>query len=296
VWRWEGGGFVVLKYGPQGGLRWVRKSPGGFCDQAEQATGVAVRGDLVVVVGHAYGCCSMALDDGWIRAFRSDGRLRWIRDFEAPGITGTNDRALGVAVSGLSRIYVVGNVEMSPRDDGTVIVDHEAVLQKLSSSGGVIWTRVVHDEGVKDFDRFSAISVRGERVMVTGGLEGWAPYTDEPDYGPRAWLGRYSFGGDLLWSRSWGSDWRVADPSGVSVAPSGATVVADTTQYRYKGSDIGLRVYGATGVLRWSRWLRGPERELQASDVAVAQGGMYVSGWASPASLGARLWRWNATV
>ena len=284
----ENAGFFVRKYGPQGRLRWTRLSPGGPCRDAETATGVAVRGGLVVVVGHRFGCCDVAADDGWIRAYRPRGTLRWMTDFEAPGYRDTNDAAMGVAIGGLGRIYVVGEVETAPRDDTTQMVDHEAVVQKLTSTGTVIWTRVMHDRGIKDNDVATSISVRGDRVMMLA-LLNWRGGSGP--WGGPGWLGRFTFGGNLVWSR-----WlRGRFPAAVAVTASGRTLVTGTVHRRLasRGSDLFLRRYATRGSLDWEALIDRGSRYVRGSDVADTRGGAYVSGNAGSTEPTGRLWKWS---
>ena len=103
----EGGAWFIRKYSASGQLLWDRKSPGWKTDLslAENMSAVAASRQFVVVAANHYGCCSIAADDGWIRAYSHHGKRLWTRQFEVPGVpTNTNDRANDVALGGLDRI------------------------------------------------------------------------------------------------------------------------------------------------------------------------------------------------
>ena len=264
----EGGAWFIRKYSAGGRLLWDRKSPGWRTDLslAEEMTAVAAGRRFVVVAGNHYGCCSMAADDGWIRAYSHDGRLLWTRQFEVPGVaTATNDRVNDVAVGGLDRIYVGGHVEMQARDDTSERVDHEIVLQKLSPSGSVVWTRMLRDRGVRDYETIVDVGVRGNAVMVTGTRNT-----------SRAWLARLTVAGALSWSRVWGRD--TAQPSAVAPAGSGSLVVGTAHDPQDDGSDAFVRRYSPHGRLRWELRLEGGHH-VDGTGIAVGSSGTYVTGY-----------------
>jgi hypothetical protein len=288
----EGGGFFVRKYGPMGGVRWTRITPGGYVHGMglpEVATGVAVRRDVVVVVGNHYECCGAVGDDGWVRAYRPNGGLRWFRDFEVPGVaTATNDALEAVAV-GAGGVYVAGRVEMAPRGDVAVRVDHELVVQRLSLGGARGWTWMLRDSGVRDEDTATGIALRDGRLYVTGRVNG-AWWTSS------GWLGRLTTDGRTLWQRTWGRAKDGFRSWDVAITPGHAAVVTGSRRsLGDRGTVLFLRKVASGGRLLTKALVDDPFM-VEGSGVSALRGGAHVAGWmgekAADRTVGV-LWRWR---
>jgi hypothetical protein len=274
----EGGGMFVRAYGPGGRPLWTRMTAGVRSPSCrslaavERAVAVSAGAGLVVVAGEEHGCCGMDLDDAWVRAYSYAGRLLWTRDIEAPGIVGTNDGAGDVAIGGLGRIFFVGDVSMKPNQDTARLVDHSILIQKLAPGGGLIWSRVIRDRQGKDRDHATGVGVRADRLIVTAQVD--AGRGSPPSAG-HAWLARFSFGGDIIWKRTWGTARGFHDaPEDVSIGPSGALVVI--------GDRIGSRMFvrrlTPAGIARWTTVLRGPFTGVVAGGVVDTSTGPIATG------------------
>jgi hypothetical protein len=254
----------------------------------ERAEEVAVGSGLVVVAGQEHGCCGMAMDDAWVRTYSYGGRLLWSRDIEAPAIAGTNDGAGDVAIGGLGRIYFAGHVEMQPNTDTATLVDHEILIQKLAPDGALIWTRVLRDRGGRDRDRATGVAVRADRLVVTAHVD-----ADRRNASAgHAWLGRFTFGGTLVWKRTWGRSPGFHDlPTGVSLGPSlGIVVVGE------RGDRMFVRRLSRSGSPVWTTVLRGPLAGIVAGDVVDTPTGPIATGssWSRWGERGRGIvWRWS---
>lgn len=293
----EGGGMFVRAYGPDGRPRWTRMTAGirsPDCRElaaVEGALAVAAGSGLVVVAGQEHGCCGMALDDAWVRTYGYDGRLLWNRDIEAPGITGTNDSAGDVAIGGLGRIFFVGDVEMKPNQDTATLVDHEILVQKLAPDGSPIWSRVLRDHHGKDRDRATGVAVRADRLIVAAQVD--AGRGDFPSGSTgHAWLGRFTFGGELVWKRTWGRSSRLHDaPTAVSIGPSGDLVVIGERGE----SRMFVRRLTRSGTAVWTTVLRGPLAGLAPGRVVDTPTGPVATGsaWSTWGHDRGFVWRWT---
>jgi outer membrane protein assembly factor BamB len=290
---YEAGGFFVRKYSPAGVVRWTRFTSGGWCQlerPAEQATGIAVGGGLVAVVGHQMGCCGLAMDDAWVRAYRPDGRLLWVHDFEVPGVNPATDDALrAVAVDGSGSVYVTGYVAMAVNDDTATPVDQELVVQKLSRSGARRWTWLLRDRAVKDGDVGTGIALREGRLVVTGAV-------NRRRYPPsEGWLARFSTDGRVLWRRTWGDPAHAVWPADVAITSTFAAIVTGSREDRASyDEDLFLRRVAPDGSLRWKTVIGGPA-DIEGTGVAVVgdhvaytTGGRY-----RVAENAGLLWRWR---
>jgi hypothetical protein len=257
----EGGGWFLRAYGRDGALRWHREQAGWKeCAVSTKVTAIATDAERVIVGMQDFGCCGMPDTDGFIRAFDHGGRALWTGPFEPPGIpVAANDGLTDLAIGGLGRIYAVGTAYHRPfSDTGGDIPDSDVMVQKLAPSGATIWTRVLPDAGAPDSDVATSISVRGDRVVVGAltELRRWA--------WPATWIGRFTFGGEIVWSRRIATKaW--AQPH-VSVGSGGATYLAGG----WRGDDLVVRRYGPTGSLDWQQILgRGTRVEMWPSAVAT---------------------------
>jgi hypothetical protein len=255
----------------------------------EIATGVSVYRRNVIVVGHHYGCCGSAADDGWIRSFRPNGSLRWTRDFEVPDVPRTtNDVALEVATNG-SGIYVVGHVEDRRRVDLSVRVDTEFVAQKLTFAGARRWTFMLRDRDAKDQDEGTDIAVGRGSVYVAGDMNGKRFGQGE------GVLARLTPTGVFDWRRIWGEPADGIAPSGVGVTGSGDAVVTGRIADPDDDTlDVFVRHIGSDGALI-EQVIDDRVRSIAATALAAGGTSVYVSGWAELTSEehAGRLWRWS---
>jgi hypothetical protein len=288
---YEAVGPFVRSYTAAGALRWSIAPKGDWCPAAtgsEHATDVAIAHGLVLVVGHEFGCCGMALDDGWIRAYDFHGDKVWHRNFEVPGVTRrTNDLLSGVAPTS-NGFVVTGSVNVKPGDDTATPVDSEIVVQTIDVTGEVGWTTVLRDRGVKDFDYGYDVAARGGSIVAVGSRDrGWS--LPSPEHG---WVARFAASdGDLRWLHRWG---RETSTNGVAIATDGVIwTVGEGSDRDGPGTDLLMRTYDPRGRLLWRLHRGTVGRWGTGTAVAPEDDGAFVSGSASGKRDGGRLWRFR---
>lgn len=270
---------LLRRYSASGRLVWSRILPtsiGGY--QRASVVGVAVGGGVVVAAVLQAGTFDDVFHDGGLQAFDRAGRPRWQVDFEAPGITGTWDAIAGVAVGARGRIYTAGHVDRAPYGSpADPWPDQDIVVQQLTPTGHVRWTRVLGDGEDRDLDRATGVSTRDRQVVVVG-------VVDERLSRPRQgfWVGAFGANGDRRWMRTGGSARSPMRAVAVVHARWGAIYVGGVL-----GSDPStswLRQYGRNGQMVWERIVgRGERREVTS---VATSGGVYVT-------VGYRLERWR---
>jgi hypothetical protein len=292
----EGHGWFLRKYTPRGRLLWTRTTRGWRDHAAEAISDLDVSNDMVVVSGYGFGCCADPYRDGWVRAYDLDGRLLWTNSFEAPGIRRVFfDQANGIAIGKLDGVYVGGWVQYSrQRDPEADFVDRDVIVQKLSPSGDVLWSRVLRDRG-RDHDAVIDVSVKGDVLVATASLNDRPVHWDRP----HSWLARFTFDGELLWAREWGwENRRAAVPAALSVSPWGATYVVGKAQERDRGPNLFVRKYAPRGRLLWASAIDRRDQTVFPDDVTALSKGAYVAGYAfrnaSWNEVGAWIWRFAA--
>jgi len=294
----EGQSWFLRAYSPDGRLLWRRAAPDWRENPypARFASGVAAGSGLVVLSGYDHGCCGDSYwHDGWVRAYDTSGDLRWVIDFESPGLRRTLDAANDVAIGALGRIYVAGWIAMG-RETETTRADHEVMIQKLAPSGDVLWTRILRDRGKEDRDEAHAVAVRGNLLMVAG-LAG------DPEAYDDAWLARFTVGGQIVWERSWFRGERYSWPRDIAIGASGATyVVGEVRDLGDRGTDLFLRRYEPRGRLGWQLLLEEDLRHLTGTGVdGAAADTLFVTGygsderWGDPPYTG-YLWRFDPSA
>lgn len=297
----EGGGWFVRAYTPGGRLLWHKDQAGWErCTKATSLADLAVGDGLVALALSDHGCCSDPFSDGYVRALDPDGgTLMWRTDFEpAGGVPAAFfDKATGIAVGGLDNVFVGGWAATEKVLDDSDGYEGVVQIQKLTSGGGVLWRRDVRDVASRQTEVH--VSARGDRLMVAtiarGGYLSWGG--GRP---PIGLLGRFTLGGDLRWTRTWGEGWRHgAVPSGVSIGPAMDTWVVGTTRDALdRGYDLFARRYSPTGGLTQVIQLDGPTRQLWGGGVQAVTAGATFTGIAVKASYESigRVWSYGPPV
>jgi hypothetical protein len=284
---WEATGAFVRSYTAGGQLRWSVITEGGWCEDAvtrEKATDVAIAHGVVVVVGYSFGCCGLALDDGWIRAYDLDGMELWRRDFEVPGIESrTLDSVQAVAATS-DGFVLTGAVNVKPGHDTATPMDSEIVLQSIDVTGAVGWTTVLRDRGVKDSDTGSDVAVSDGRILVVGAGDRSRSSAE------RGWIARFASDGTLRWLERWG---RHTSVNGVAIGPDDIIwTIGEASDRADEGTDMLLRAYDPRGEPLWSLRRDPTGRWAAGSAIAPDDVGAFVTGSAGWKRDGGRLWRY----
>ena len=173
-----------------------------------------------------------------------------------------------------------------PGHDTATPYDSEIVLQSVDPTGAVLWSTVLRDHGIKDFDQGTDVAVRGDRMIAVGKKDrGWSRPSPE-----RGWVARFTLAGDLRWTRNWDAD---TAANGVSIGPDGTVwVVGDRAEAPAGGTAIRIRAYDLTGTQLWSLRRNPRWRTASATSVAADDLGAFVAGASGWMRDGGRLWRY----
>ena len=270
--------------------------------RSDDAKGVAVNGDNVVVVGNfadeikigEFAHKAVNSDDLYVVDFNSKGEVQWL--WTSGGIESDGANCVAATPDGG---WIVGGSYFGAAEFGKFPVKSkggsDAVLIKLSAGGDVEWVKSfggryndsIHHVGV---DARGAIYIQGvfRDVADFGGKN---PVKSVGGVGDDVVVAKYDLNGDHLWSLGFGSKDEDA-ALGLAVDPAGhVTVVgsfdktitfgpADTTQHTSLGeSDIYVTRFDPNGKFEWTRTL-GAEKEDGASGVGVDRSGnVVVTGW-----------------
>jgi len=275
----EHAGWFVRAYGPGGDVRWHRDQQGWRGQTRRSAAlGVDAGGHLVAVAVTTEG--GSGYHEGSVRAYGSDGALRWTNDIEVSGY-GTYDRATDVAVGGRGAVFAVGQIDQKRITNDRPVVDQEIVVHRLGSNGNVQWILVMKDADARDADIATAVAVRGDVLAVAGRIDG-GPVTGPRSERGHAWVARIATAtGGPVWERAWGeANRKAAEPDDVAVGPGGTVRVAGTVRGTHDGVDAFLRSFTSGGGRHgWMRLRSG--RFLHGTGVATSTNGgrVWVTAW-----------------
>lgn len=249
----------VQRYSAGGTLAWTRQFGTASTDNVYSVT--MSLNEAVVIAGR--------LGDGpnpyFVRQYNSGGHLSWdIATFWA----------IAAASAGTDgSVFVAGSAGHAlPGQSAFGLSD--AVLQKYSAAGSLLWTRQF---GTSDSDFAVAVSVGSDgSVVVVGGTEGTFPgqaYLGVQD----VFVRKYDADGTLLWTRQFGT---VADetPYAVSADAEGAVAVVGSTRGALPGQshqghlDAFVRKYDRDGAHLWTRQFGGTGAD-GATGVSIAPDG-----------------------
>ncbi len=245
---------AIVKYGPGGGLQWVRY----FKDtQAGQVTQV-----VTDRAGNVYVTTSTASEDIAILKYSASGTRRWLRTYAGPG----DDQPRGIAVDGAGNVYVTGF-------SFSTASSYDVVTIKYSPSGTRRWLRRYNGPGNGDDEGLAIAVTRAGAVYVAGLRTGATSGAD-------ALVLKYGSGGTLAWTRSFTST-GANDDEFEAIALLGNGDLAATGYTSPSGGLDALTVrLSPSGHTRWQHTYNGPDNLAdQGSFVAGGPGGaVYVAG------------------
>jgi hypothetical protein len=251
--------LILLKYDPNGRLRWQRTLGS---SAADYANGIATDSlGNVYVTGSTSGF-GAGTNDVFLASYSAIGDLRWQRTWGGSSW----DTSYAAAVDELGNVYVAGNTSSYGAGGNDVF------LLKFGSDGNLQWQRTWGGTGSD-----SAVAVELDSagsVYVTGSSSSFSN-----GYGDVILL-KYDSNGALQWQRTAGGS-RFDGGYGLVADSSGNIYIAAQTYGIGAGYyDQLVLCYGSDGNLQWQRTWGGASVDL-AYDVtwSDATGEIYVIGY-----------------
>ncbi|MEO0192701.1 MAG: hypothetical protein ABIM46_07970 [candidate division WOR-3 bacterium] len=201
--------------------------------------------------------------DDWM-VIKTDhmGNFSWARTIGGTG----SDECFSV-VQTPDEGYVIGGVTYSY---GSGVAD--ALLVKLNSSGGLVWTRVVGSTGE---DRIHALVNTSDGGIAAAGRT--------INYGAGSadfLLMKFDASGNLLWSRTFGGS-STDDAYAITETSDGGLVVAGLT-YSFGGGNCDVLVvkWSSTGAFQWARTFGGASTDDAFGVIETSDGGLALACYA----------------
>lgn len=200
--------------------------------------------------------------------------LAWLRQFGSSNSTqafGISAHASGVYVAGRTNGALPGQSQQGGLD---------AFVRQYDVDGNEIWTHQFGSPGFR-VDEVLGISVHDSGVYVAGRTNGALPGQSQDGFSFDAFVRKYDFDGNELWTRQFGTSGFDA-ASGISVHDSGVYVAGETFgalpgQSSGGNGDAFLRKYDLDGNETWTHQFGSGASEA-ASAISVHDSGVYVAG------------------
>ncbi len=280
----------VARFGSLGNTLWVQRfgGPGedNFFDIVATPGGGAVATGIFAgtVAFGSITLTSAGPSDCVVASFDGAGTVRWARAFGGPGRDGCNE--VGAATDGsiVTSIDTEGGwtpLGQAPLPSGG---GSDTVLLRLGSSGTTSWMRAVTGPGPQ---RGKAIGVAPDGAVSFGGdtvgslTAGGVPYA-VPGARRDAWVTRWSAGGALMWTETWGGP---GDDLVKGVVDTGASVflvgpitgtvdVAGVGLDAGAGADLVIARFSASGAPTWVTAVSSDATLLGAELESAPDGGV----------------------
>lgn len=290
----EGSGWFVRAYAPGGQFRWKYLTPHWACGVAERPTDIAVQGDLVVVSGTSFGCCSDPFHDGWVQAFHRRLTPWWRADVEPPSPTPRAwfDTAGGVGIGPSGNVFVSGWAATRAIVDETSPTPGTPILAKLRGNGARVWSRRA-DVSMPTAFLAVPLAVSADGVAIAGGIDGkGTEWGSSPTTG---WVASYTVNGVLRWQRRFGGGPEIASgPTGLAFGGGRLWMEGSRRDPGNRGVDVFIRRYGAGGTLLGKRRIDpANKRYLYANDIGAVPGGAAATAQAGDPFGGTGGWLWR---
>lgn len=285
----------LVKLAADGTIAWG-KTWGDLRD--DTANGVAVKGDVVVVVGSfldklALGAAAhkaAGSDDAFVAAFKTDGTPEWLFTAGSIDSDGANTVAAtpdgGWLVGGSFSDIAAFDKQNVKSKGGT-----DAMLIKLKPTGDLEW--------VKQFGGKHNDSIRHLTVDALGNIYVQGTFRDTSEWGGKPLiaggastdivLAKYDLNGDHVWSEGYGNAFEEG-ASGLAVDPAGNITMAGSfdrnisfgegDDHTSNGeSDIFVASFTNAGKLKWARTWGADRVDAASAVVADAAGNVTAIGW-----------------
>jgi uncharacterized protein (TIGR03437 family) len=265
---------VVYKFDTDGNLLWTQQTTTSKTLPAESATGIALNGGAVYVVGLTE---STSPTSAYLRKLDpSTGTQVWTSVFRnSNGVNGI--AAYGVAADATGA-YVVGSTP-GPLSGQPAGPGQDLFIRKYDPNGNALWT---NQFGTPFGPEYAfAVSASSSGVYVAGTTPGLLGIQTLPTFGYDAYVRKYDTGGNLQWTRQFGTAdndvayGAFADDTGMYVVGYTKGVLGTAS---LGGADVFLRRYDSNGNALWTLQT-GSVDDDYGYGVAADASGIYIGGY-----------------
>jgi hypothetical protein len=150
-------------------------------------------------------------------------------------------------------------------------------LSILGPSAGAVTTQWVAAFGMNDGSGALAVAHDDSGVYVVGSGDGDFPDDVPTLSGHPAYIRKYDFDGQVLWSREFGTG-QYNNAADVSTVPGGVLVAGVLHGSRYGGGVGFVRKFDPAGNILWTRTIGGGEHSIDVTAMSLVSDAIYVVG------------------
>jgi uncharacterized protein (TIGR03437 family) len=265
---------VVYKFDTDGNLLWTQQTTTSKTLPAESATGIALNGGAVYVVGLTE---SPSGTSAYLRKLDpSTGTQVWTSAFRnSNGINGIHTYGVAADATGA---YVVGSTP-GPLSGQPAGPGQDLFIRKYDPNGNALWT---NQFGTPFGPEYAfAVSASSSGVYVAGTTPGLLGIQPLPTFGYDAYVRKYDTSGNLQWTQQFGTAdndvayGAFADDTGMYVVGYTKGVLGTAS---LGGADVFLRRYDSNGNPLWTLQT-GSVDDDYGYGVAADASGIYIGGY-----------------
>jgi uncharacterized protein (TIGR03437 family) len=272
---------LVFKFDMNGNLLWTHQTTTSKTVSGESATGIALNGGAVYVVGLA----AVFINSGhsittkaYLRKLDpSSGTELWTTQFANNSGSTNAPIPYGVAADA-SGTYIVGSTNGSLTSQ-PFATGQDLFIRKYDSNGNALWTSQFGTMFGPEYAY--AVSAGASGVYVVGSTPGLLGIQTLPTFDYDAYVRKYDTSGNLQWTQQFGTIDReqafgaLADDTGMYVVGYTRSVLGAAS---LGGEDAFLRRYDSNGNALWTLQT-GSVDDDYAFGVATDGGAIYIGGY-----------------
>ncbi|MBI3072234.1 MAG: SBBP repeat-containing protein, partial [Deltaproteobacteria bacterium] len=223
---------MLVKYSSAGARQWTRLIGTSGSNEYAYSVAVASNGDPVITgftTGNLVGGAYAGQADIFVARFDSSGTEKWRRQYG----TTTYDYGVGIAIAGVAGDIYVSGMTLGGLNGQTNLGGWDAVLLRLDSDGGHVWTRQ-YGSSANDYGG-SVVTNAVDSIFVGGRTDGNLD-AGGVGGGTDVYVARFDTDGGIVWIRQSGTSLNEDGP-GIALDPFGFLYVGGNT---YGGLDGNL--------------------------------------------------------
>lgn len=257
--------FYVSKLDGQGEVIWYRQYGRSTGDRANCIRLTEDRG--YIVAGETWGHAESEADF-WVLKLQPDGEISWQKAYGGPGY----EDALSIGRTADGGFIVMGYSDSFGEGPEDIWV------LKLDGEGNIMWQRIYGEPGIDEMGSSIHQTFDGGYIMAGGtGLL--------TELGPDIIVLKLGREGDVVWAKTYGTDYWDHARSVVQTGDGGYVVAGETYSFGAGDMDVWIVKMGGSGDILWQKTYGGTGEDRPGAVIETVDGGLAVAG--STCSFGA---------
>jgi uncharacterized delta-60 repeat protein len=201
-------------------------------------------------------------NDAIISKISSSGNVSWSKKW---GGVDTNDLAYSITQTSDGGYAIAGQTESYGAGDW------DAFIAKFTSDGTLSWSKTWGGTNTDSAQSITQTSDGG--YIISGTTYSYTAGNND------AFIAKFTSGGALSWSKTWGGTGADGAFSVVQTSDGGCAISGETDSYGSGDYASFIAKFTSDGTLSWSKTWGGTKADRARSIVQTSDGGYAVSGW-----------------